>query len=570
MACFAQRPETRRCCAASKGLGSTGASTPSASRTSPRTCQCSRGVDARERIRGRLDDVDRVGLRRGSCTALDAGTLAAGEDVARPTFPDPVRDRRRKLTIYCTAGERTGSRPRTAGRRAAPSRGRAARPRCRGSTGCSGAGAGGVRTLTPRCRLPMTIVAVGARGRLRNDPSRAPANPAAADRQPRGESRSSLKHDGELLEPLPTVASPRLENRMSQTTVWTRRSAQADASAHITRWGALHHPGPPTAASRRRGRRRRSGEWGFSSDERPYGDRSAAWPAIGRRTRCTSTGRRRSPRSGRWSTSDFAARRRHRRARAGLPRSRPDIAEQGSYPRSPGGRPPPSRACREAPRSRVARLGGYQMPWGRSTGWRFSRPIRTPCLRGCRSRRCPRRSVLGRQRRLGARRGGPAGSVRGRPAPRPRAVRPGRFRALRGRIEGLRAAHPDAEVLDARQGRRSRIPVRSWPPCVSMPASRMRLVIFDSLDHLSAGGRRQGAGSASSLARVPCCSIVGGRVLVAHAVPPLAGPAAGPRRHDAVRPRARPTTAPDRKGGGPSPGSPGQRFTLQPMRPSRS
>ncbi|MDQ2690277.1 MAG: DUF190 domain-containing protein, partial [Chloroflexota bacterium] len=76
---------------------------------------------------------------------------------------------------------------------------------------------------------------------------------------------AQLKHDGESLEPLPTVASPRRD--LWQTIrVYTRRSAQADGRAlysELTR--CLREAGAAGATTI-------LGDWGFSSDERPYGD----------------------------------------------------------------------------------------------------------------------------------------------------------------------------------------------------------------------------------------------------------------------------------------------------------
>jgi PII-like signaling protein len=222
-------------------------------------------VDTRERIRAVLDDVDRA-VPRGLVT-LEAARLASGDDVARAELPAGP-GRAAKLTIYCGAGERTGGRP---AYRAAV----ALLRRC----GASGAtvlpGVDGLlRGRRRRARLfaanastPMTIISVGRPGPLRRSlPQLAQilAEPVVTL-----EPIAQLKHDGELLEPPPTVARARPgEPDVWQTIrVYTRRSAQVDGRAlHTELVRCLREAGAAGATTI-------LGDWGFSRDEPPYGDR---------------------------------------------------------------------------------------------------------------------------------------------------------------------------------------------------------------------------------------------------------------------------------------------------------
>jgi PII-like signaling protein len=222
-------------------------------------------VDVRDRIRAVLDDVDRA-VPRGLVT-LEEARLASGEDVARAELPDGPGSAA-KLTIHCTAGERTGRRP--AYREAV-----ALLRRC----GASGAtvlpGVDGLlRGRRRRARLfstdastPMTIVAVGRRDRLRR------ILPQLGDVLVEPivtlEPIAQLKHDGGLLEPLPTIASPRRRDADVRQAIrlYTRRSAQANGRAlHSELIRCLWEAGAAGATTI-------LGDWGFSSDERPYGDR---------------------------------------------------------------------------------------------------------------------------------------------------------------------------------------------------------------------------------------------------------------------------------------------------------
>jgi PII-like signaling protein len=223
-------------------------------------------VDTRARIRAVLDDVDRA-VPRGLVT-LEAARLATGQDVGGAALPDGP-GQAAKLTIYCASGDRAGRR-RPAYREAV-----ALLRRC----GASGAtvlpGVDGLlrgrrrraRLFSANASTPMTIISVG-----RLDPLRRSLPHLAeilVDPVVTLERIAQVKHDGELLEPLPTVVTARLdEPDVWQTIrVYTRRSAQVDGRAlHSELTRCLREAGGAGATTI-------LGDWGFSSDERPYGDR---------------------------------------------------------------------------------------------------------------------------------------------------------------------------------------------------------------------------------------------------------------------------------------------------------
>jgi PII-like signaling protein len=222
-------------------------------------------VDTRERIRALLDDVDRA-VPRGLVT-LETARLASGDDVGQAELPAGP-GKAAKLTIHCASGERTGRSP--AYREAV-----ALLRRC----GASGAtvlpGVDGLlRGRRRRARLfaanastPMTIISVGRPEPLRR------ALPQLAEILVEPlvtlERIAQVKHDGDPLEPLPSVAGPRRgEADVWQTIrVYTRRTAQVNGRAlHSELTRCLREAGAAGATTI-------LGDWGFSSDERPYGDR---------------------------------------------------------------------------------------------------------------------------------------------------------------------------------------------------------------------------------------------------------------------------------------------------------
>jgi PII-like signaling protein len=222
-------------------------------------------VDARDRIRAVLDDVDRV-VPRGLVT-LERARLVTGDDVREAEFPDGP-GRAAKLTIYCAAGEHAGRQP--AYRQAVT---------LLRASGASGAtvlpGVDGLlkgtrrraRLFSANTRTPMTIISVGRHDGLRR------SLPQLAEilRDPivTLEPIAQLKHDGELLESLPTAASAGIEGRDVWQTlrVYTRRTAQVNGRAlHSELVRCLREAGAAGATTI-------LGDWGFSSDEQPYGDR---------------------------------------------------------------------------------------------------------------------------------------------------------------------------------------------------------------------------------------------------------------------------------------------------------
>jgi PII-like signaling protein len=212
-------------------------------------------VDTHERIRAVLDDVDRA-VPRGLVT-LEVARLASGADVARAEFPDGL-GRASKLTIYCGSGE--------AYREAV------ALLRRLGATGAIVlAGVDGLQAgARRRARLfqaggvPIIIISVGPPELLEG------VLPRLADVLPDPlvtlERIAQLKHDGELLEPVP--ATPGEDVDIWHTIrVYTRRSAEVDGHplySQLTR--RLREVGAAGATTI-------LGDWGFSSDERPHGDK---------------------------------------------------------------------------------------------------------------------------------------------------------------------------------------------------------------------------------------------------------------------------------------------------------
>jgi PII-like signaling protein len=221
-------------------------------------------VDRRDRIRAALDDVDRV-VPRGLVT-LERARLATGNDVARAGIPEGP-GRAAKLTVYCGSDER--ARGRTAYRAAVDVLRRSGASGAIVLPGVDGL-LGGRRR---RARLlwgdsaPMVIISVGPPDPLR----RSLAQLAALLPRPvvTLERIAQVKHDGMLLEPPPSAASPAAyRSDVWQTIcVYTRRSAKAVDRAlysELTRRLRLAGAAGTTTIL---------GDWGFSSDERPHGDK---------------------------------------------------------------------------------------------------------------------------------------------------------------------------------------------------------------------------------------------------------------------------------------------------------
>jgi PII-like signaling protein len=221
-------------------------------------------VDARRRIEAALDDVDRA-VPRGLVT-LEHARLASGPDVAGAEFPAGP-GRAAKLTIYCGSDQRARGRP--AYREAVDAL------RRHGATGAIVlAGVDGlIDGARRRARLfatngaPMVIISVGPSELLgRCLPHLAELLPAPVVTLER---IAQVKHDGELLEPPPRAAAAAGAGADVWQTirVYTRRTAAVDGRplyTELTR--RLREAGAAGATTV-------LGEWGFSSDEPPHGDK---------------------------------------------------------------------------------------------------------------------------------------------------------------------------------------------------------------------------------------------------------------------------------------------------------
>jgi PII-like signaling protein len=222
-------------------------------------------VGPRQRVLDALDDVD-AAVPRGLVT-FETATLATGADVAEAGFPDRP-GRAAKLTIYCRAGERAnGGRP--AYREAVE---------LLGATGATGAivlrGVDGtIHGRRGRARLfggnggsPVVIISVGPADRLRG--SLPHLAEVLDDPIVTLEGIAQVKHDGEQLEPLSAPLRGRDGDDVWQTIrVYTRRTSHFRGRplySELTR--RLRMAGAAGATTI-------LGDWGFSSDERPHGDR---------------------------------------------------------------------------------------------------------------------------------------------------------------------------------------------------------------------------------------------------------------------------------------------------------
>jgi PII-like signaling protein len=221
-------------------------------------------VGARMRIEAALDDVDRA-VPRGLVT-LEHARLASAADVARAEFPVGL-GRAAKLTIYC------GSDERVRGRRVYREAVNALRRH--GATGAIVLGGvdGLVGGQRRRARLfasngaPMVIISVGPAELLRRSLAHlAELLPAPMVTL---EAIAQVKHDGDLLEPPPSAvgAAAAGADVWQSIRVYTRRTAEVDGQPL---YGALTRRLREAGAA---GATTILGEWGFSSDEPPHGDK---------------------------------------------------------------------------------------------------------------------------------------------------------------------------------------------------------------------------------------------------------------------------------------------------------
>jgi PII-like signaling protein len=222
-------------------------------------------IDTRERIEAVLPDVHAI-VDRGLVT-IEHSRLAVDEDVRTAEFPDGAGSAGR-LTVYCGRGERSAG---TTAYRALVDLLR--------RQGASGAtvlmAVDGTRNqqrqraglLSRNVNVPVATIAVGPthvlRRVLRALPDVLPRPVANLERI------AVVKHDGDLLEPLPLID----DSGDGDPPVWmalrvyTRQSAQVDGGALYTKLTRrLREAGAAGVTTLR-------GEWGFSSDERPFGDR---------------------------------------------------------------------------------------------------------------------------------------------------------------------------------------------------------------------------------------------------------------------------------------------------------
>jgi PII-like signaling protein len=221
-------------------------------------------VGTRERVLSALEDVD-AAVPRGLVT-LESATLATSKDVAGAEFPEGP-GRAAKLTIYCRAGEGVGGRPSYREAVALLRRtGATGAIVLRGVDGALGRRRGRARLLGRNGRTPIVIISVGPAALLR----RCLPHLGEILREPvvTLEGIAQLKHDGQLLEPPSAPGDIAADRDVWQTIrVYTRRTAHAHGHpiyTELTRRLRLAGAAGATTIL---------GGWGFSSDERPHGDR---------------------------------------------------------------------------------------------------------------------------------------------------------------------------------------------------------------------------------------------------------------------------------------------------------
>ncbi len=217
-------------------------------------------VGTRDDVLATIPDVDAT-VARGLVT-LEAGVVATGVDVADAEFPRGP-GRAAKLTIYCRAGDRAQGAPayRAAVRllRAAGATGAVV---LRGVDGTLSGRRGRARLFGSGTGSPIVIISVGPADVLRRslrDLAELLPDPVVTL-----EGIAQVKHDGVLLES-PHVAGG--TDTWQTLRVYTRRAAQTHGRplyAELTR--RLRTAGAAGATTI-------LGDWGFSSDEHPHGDR---------------------------------------------------------------------------------------------------------------------------------------------------------------------------------------------------------------------------------------------------------------------------------------------------------
>lgn len=224
-------------------------------------------IGTSDRIRNLLDEVDSI-VDKGLVT-LEHSQLATGDEVRMAELPVGAGSSVR-LTVYCGRGERSGNVP---AYRAVVDLLR--RQGASGATvllGVDGIHEGRRRRaglLSRNPNVPMAIVAVGRAEVLERVLG---VLPDVLRRPVANLERIALvKHDGDLVEPLPLVEDSGAGEPPAWMAlrVYTRQSAQVEGGAlYTTLTRRLREAGAAGITTVR-------GEWGFSSDEAPFGDRFA-------------------------------------------------------------------------------------------------------------------------------------------------------------------------------------------------------------------------------------------------------------------------------------------------------
>jgi PII-like signaling protein len=222
-------------------------------------------ADTRERIEDVLGDVDGV-VDRGLIT-LEHVRLATDDDVAGAEFPTR-HGRAAKLTIYCGRAERAGASP---AYRAVVDllrrQGAAGATVLLGVDGLYHGRRERARLFTRNQNVPMAIISIGDVEVLQR------ALPLLRELLPRPvvslEGTALVKHDGDSIEPMPIIPTTdrNIPEIWQALRIYTRQSAQFEGRALYTeltrRLRSAGAAGVTTIL----------GEWGFSSDEPPYGDK---------------------------------------------------------------------------------------------------------------------------------------------------------------------------------------------------------------------------------------------------------------------------------------------------------
>jgi PII-like signaling protein len=222
-------------------------------------------VDSPERIRDALDAIDKT-MPRGLVT-LERVRLATGSDVDGAEFPEGP-GKAAQLTIYCRAGEKL--RGRLAYREAVVTlrrHGASGAIVLPGVDGIVTGRRGKARLFVANRNTPMVIISIGAPEMLQRCLPR--LRELFTEPTVTLERLAAVKHDGELLEAPPTVTrTANWARDMRQAVqVFTRQAAKVDGQAlHAALTLRLRELGAAGATTI-------LGDWGFSSDESPHGDK---------------------------------------------------------------------------------------------------------------------------------------------------------------------------------------------------------------------------------------------------------------------------------------------------------